>query len=357
MSRILLFFLIAAPFFCRAVEPLPGDATGYEWMDKIVDEEFVRYSETGITKEMLETTWNVCRHEGMQRFKVIDSQVFGPSGPVKNLLEKLVKAYPVPDVDFIYFPHDILQDWYFFNRGLRNNSPIFAGAKNRFFDRVVLFIDRHFDIGNEQGWEGTIRQIDEANQSKWPWEGKKEKLFWRGLGSDGCYCIHNWSKVPRGRIVQFSRHKHPDLIDAAFTDVDSRDRGRVAHIVRFEGDVPLHTYLQFKYQLLVDGTTCTFPDAQWRLLSGCLTLKQESDDIMWFSKEMIPWKHYVPLEHYLSDAPEKILWAKDHDEEARQIAENAREFAMTHIMPEHIMLYCYKVLVRYAELQRFDPEN
>ena len=77
--------------------------------------------------------------------------------------------------------------------------------------------------------------------------------------------------------------------------------------------------------------------------------------IQFFYNELSPWKHYVPVKSDLSDLPEKILWAKTHDEEAKLIADNAREFALTHIMPEHILLYCYKVLIKYASLQKFQP--
>ena len=57
----------------------------------------------------------------------------------------------------------------------------------------------------------------------------------------------------------------------------------------------------------------------------------------------------------LSDLLDQIRWAKEHDAEAHQIAENAREFALTHLMPEHILAYCRDVLMRYASLQTFTP--
>jgi hypothetical protein len=76
---------------------------------------------------------------------------------------------------------------------------------------------------------------------------------------------------------------------------------------------------------------------------------------MYFYDELIPWKHYVPVKADLSDLQEKIQWAKEHDAMAHEIAENARAFVLTHLMPEHILLYSYKTLVKYASLQRFRP--
>jgi hypothetical protein len=115
--------------------------------------------------------------------------------------------------------------------------------------------------------------------------------------------------------------------------------------------------LPYKYQALLDGVTCTYPGSQWRLLSGCLTFKQESDAIMWFYPELIPWVHYIPLKNDLHDVVGKIYWARKNDAKAYEIAMNARTFALTHLMPEHILLYCYKALLKYASLQRFFPGN
>ena len=52
----------------------------------------------------------------------------------------------------------------------------------------------------------------------------------------------------------------------------------------------------------------------------------------------------------LSDLVEKIRWAQEHDEECKVIADRARKFIETHVMPEHIALYCYKALLRYKKL-------
>ena len=42
---------------------------------------------------------------------------------------------------------------------------------------------------------------------------------------------------------------------------------------------------------------------------------------------MRPWEHYVPVRMDFSDFKEKIQWAKEHDEEMKQIAERGRKRA------------------------------
>lgn len=357
-ARIFLFaYFIASPFFCTGWEPIPPNTPGHEWMDRVVEEEFARFKDTGITKKMIDDTMLICVPDGdMSRYKIINSTVYGRHGNFKNILEAMVKVYRVPDVDFIYFSHDILRDYTLDNQGLTESSPIFVSAKSRSFDRAIAFIDWYYCIGN-QGLNALIASMNRI-QDKYPWPKKIEKVIWRGAGTDGCYALNNWTQMPRGRLVYYSKYLYPDLIDAGFASLPplhTNDRDGFSREIGFAGWVTPEDHVKFKYQIILDGITCTYPGSQWRLFSGCLTFKHESDDIMWFYKDMIPWKHYIPLNYDISDLVEKIIWAKNHDEEARQIAMNAREFALTHLMPEHILLYCYKALVKYASLQTFQP--
>jgi hypothetical protein len=351
-----LVCILAVPFIC-SWEPIPLDAPGHEWIDRALDEEFIRYEKTGITREMVDATSRICGPDGcLLHFKIINSTVHGPNCSLRSLLERMVKAYPVPDVEFFYYNQDVLRDWTFDYYG-QNCAPVFASAKNRYLDQVILFVDWYYNINDGGGWNGLISLFN-GNQDRFPWPSKIEKLFWRGVGSDGCYTMQNWTQIPRGRLVYYSKYFYPDLIDAGFTGVPplhSNNRDVFNREIGFVGWTSPLDHVRFKYQFLADGITSTYPGSQWRLLSGCLTMKHESDDLMWFYRDLVPWKHYVPLKRDLSDVAEKILWAKSHDDEAYQIAMNAREFALTHLMPEHILLYCYKALVRYASLQRFQP--
>ena len=47
----------------------------------------------------------------------------------------------------------------------------------------------------------------------------------------------------------------------------------------------------------------------------------------WFFDFMIPWIHYIPVKHDLSDLVEKTLWINNNYELALNIAQNAFGFA------------------------------
>lgn len=84
------------------------------------------------------------------------------------------------------------------------------------------------------------------------------------------------------------------------------------------------------------------------LAGGSLVLKQDSEFYEHFYHELKPMVHYVPVQRNLSDLVDKLQWSLSHDEEAKEIAENAREFSLSHLMPKDILCY-YAVLfkVRY----------
>ena len=351
---LVIFFLNSV---VHGICSLPLNLQEHQWMNEHISKEFA-FFKNGIQLEDLEKTWERLDSSYYGRYQVIDSKVSGPEGGIKNLLNVMVQQYRVPDVDFIYAYQ---QDY-----GVPVGPiPIFASAKKQDAAEVITFIDWYYDILNNDkpGWNKLIRDLIN-NQDKWKWKEKTNKLFWRGAITDGQYTPLNWTQFPRGKIVYLSHYITPEEIDAAFCRFSSNNLGIIApeDADQFRAQVPYSPlisqvdHLQYKYQIALDGVTATYPGFQWRLLSGCVTFKQETDDIMWFYAGLKPWFHYIPVKKDCSDILEKLRWAKAHDKVAHAIARCAKNFALNNLMPEHILLYCYKVLVKYASLQRFTPK-
>ncbi len=79
------------------------------------------------------------------------------------------------------------------------------------------------------------------------------------------------------------------------------------------------------------------------MAGGSLILKQDSDYVEHFYRELEPWVHYVPVRRDLGDLVSKVRWALANDGEARRIAVRAREFARERLMPREV--FCYHALV------------
>jgi hypothetical protein len=342
------------------ITTVPLDLPELQWMDEHISKEFEFFETYGIQQEDVEKTWEHV-HSQYGRYQVIDSKVYGPEGTIRNLLEVMVQHYKVPDVDFIYAHRDNVDT---IPQGSNfRTAPIFGSTKTKSVRQAITFVDWYYDILIEEkpGWNKLHRELI-ANKYKWEWRKKIEKLFWRGAATDADYTLENWTQFPRGKLVHLSHYVVPNEIDASFCVFMgnwlarvSGDADQFRKQIPYSPLIPQIDHLQYKYQIALDGTTATYPGYQWRLLSGCLTFKQETDEIMWFYAGLKPWVHYVPVEKDLSDILEKIHWAKANDVEARGIARRAHKFALNNLMPRHILLYCYKALVKYASLQRFTP--
>jgi len=94
----------------------------------------------------------------------------------------------------------------------------------------------------------------------------------------------------------------------------------------------------------VDGNA-----AAYRLLTllamNVVVLKVESleDFELWFYPMLKPWEHYVPVNKDLTDLEEKIEWCKEHDDECKQIAENAKKLVVEKLGREHMLNYLQRL--------------
>ncbi|CEM27774.1 unnamed protein product [Vitrella brassicaformis CCMP3155] len=194
------------------------------------------------------------------------------------------------------------------------------------------------------------------------WEDKTEKLVWRGSNT-GCQWTNAdellW-KCERGRLVKLfgQNNKAATLKDVGdamrshglLSDQDQWPSGewassRVGDIFdvgmtgygqcntpsicsQLEGilgrakPIPFMRHFDYKYVLHVDGNSYS------RRLVGLL----RSNSLVflstafetWMDGWLQPWVHFIPVSPSLADLPAKLIWALEHDGDARRIAENAQ---------------------------------
>lgn len=162
------------------------------------------------------------------------------------------------------------------------------------------------------------------------WENKTSLAFWRGRDS----------RQERLDLAELSQ-KRPDIVDAALTFMFFFPKDEAKHGPTVK-PVSFFDFFKHKYQLNIDGTVAAyrFP---YLLAGDSVVLKQDSPYYEHFYKRLSPWKHYIPFKRDLSDLLEKIQWARDHDEEAHEIAQNAQAFARENLHPAEILCYHVKL--------------
>ena len=140
---------------------------------------------------------------------------------------------------------------------------------------------------------------------------------------------------------------NPDLINASITAYfffrdKEQELGKSPH-------VPFYDFFNYKYQLCVDGTVAAYR-LPYLLAGGSLVFKQDSKYYEHYYRDLKPWVHYVPVKEDLSDLVDQIKWAQNNDEKAKQIALNAREFAINNLLPDQIICYYATFLHKWSKL-------
>ena len=119
-------------------------------------------------------------------------------------------------------------------------------------------------------------------------------------------------------------------------------------------------YITGKYKYIVVPIAGFYGDStSGRLLfllaySGSVILLPENTLRYHFSSRFIPWVHYVPYSYGGADLAEKVMWLRQHDELARQIAQNGRNFGKSYLRLEDYLCYAATAL---SELSRVTSKS
>jgi hypothetical protein len=182
-----------------------------------------------------------------------------------------------------------------------------------------------------------------GRNDKVSWDSKKPSAFFRGRDS----------RKERLELVRLSK-QFPEDIDAGLTHYFFFRKGEQEELGVAER-VPFSQFFQYKYQINMDGTVAAYRLPM--LLAGdSVVFKHQSNYYENFYRDLVPWKHYVPFNLELSDLREKIQYARDHDDEMRQIVKNAQEFIVDRMSPKMVYCYYYRVLEKYIARQTGEPK-
>ena len=251
---------------------------------------------------------------------------------VTNALIFLAKT--LPDMDLVVSFHDHLD-------GVDLGIPIFVFAKDPTRASHILMPD--FEA--LKGYRHVLRAVGRGNE-KYPWEVKESRCMWRGGMTGGTFTFENFLEFPRSQVITTSLSE-PKWVDACYTDTAQcvNPQEIQAHFSSyFAPYLPIEEQLKYKYQLAVDGNSCAYSKMYWGLFSNSLVLKQKSPNIQWYYRALQTGQHYLSVEKNLLDI---IQWAREHDKEAKAIAEQSKDFAKQNLSFSRVMQYFHSLLKAY----------
>lgn len=260
--------------------------------------------------------------------------IVGVSAFVEDMLLLLLQRVKVPDCDFVLNCSDYPQ----VRRTDKNDAPLVSMCgSTRHRDIIVpTYTLSHLVTG---------RTHPHVEAEK-PWDERKDQMVWRGTDSN------------RDRFKFNLIANSPEFAATSLLDVGINKMVRVPHDPAVHGPVrpaiPQREFGEYKWIANVDGAVAAYRMPAVAAL-GSAVVMQESHYLEHWYRELVPYKHYVPMKKDFSDLEDVLDWLQTHDEEAKQIGATAREFALENLTAEPIQCFWYVFLYEYTARMTFEP--
>ncbi|TNY22120.1 glycosyl transferase family 90-domain-containing protein [Rhodotorula diobovata] len=228
------------------------------------------------------------------------------------------------------------------------------------------------------------------------WEQKKQnRVLWRGE-TMGTYHSKGsgWRQSQRARLVALANAKDGDTtfhladstsdalrlvtaptldvshhyFDVAYTGVPKQCSAKdttckqLQHEMRFDKWLSADEENKFKYVLDVDAN---YASGKFKRLMSSRSLVFKSTIFPeWWSKRIMPWYHYVPIQSDYSDLTDTaafFIGAPDgtgsHDALAKRIAQQGKKWSEDHFREADMAAYTFRLLLEYARLLHREDDD
>lgn len=202
-------------------------------------------------------------------------------------------------------------------------------------------------------------------------EGRVATAFFRGTATGGGTTIDNNQRL---KVAHLSHVWKDDplkggeepYLDAAIVGWNLRDKKIAEGAMTFlrpdkfeftagrHHFTPIYEQSKYKYLVYVDGH-CAACRYGFMMRLGSVILKVEPRQVadrMWYFPLLRPYHDHVPVKGDLSDLDEKIKWCREHDEECRVIANNAKIFYEKYVgrnaLLDYVEMSCKNIAKRYV---------
>jgi len=371
----ILYLLLAVLLVSFILFNIAGEVDYYDqkttlssWANEQIEEEFSTFKGGHFSREDINHTYNILQKDpsnSITRFQIIDGSIYSDFKSLSKSDSGVVEAYNTyleffkglvsegkigTNVEFILSIGDDLN----LADDFTPKVPLIVPVK-KYEDPKGKYLILAPDYYIISEWPRLFGEILDAN-TKYPWDEKIERAFWRGSSTGGIYRRDNWQDFPRVKIVETSS-EYPALLDAKFTLLSQRNKDvvdEISSLYPIAMAVSQSDHVKYKMQISVEGSVQTLSSELWRLLSNSVLLRQKTTNMKWFHSLFKDGEHFIDIEYDMSDLMEKIKWILSNDKKAQKIAENASNVVKSEFTPSHLELYWQALLAEYAKYQGFD---
>jgi len=192
-------------------------------------------------------------------------------------------------------------------------------------------------------WDQHRKSLTRAAEME-PWENKTKVAFFRG----------SRTSAERDPLVRLSR-ACPEMVDAQYTKNQAWKSIKDTLGMTPAPEVTLESHCSYSYLFNFRGVAASFR-LKHLFLCRSLVLHVGHDwEEFWYSG-LVPWFHYIPVP---SEAGEEELlglmeFIREHDEVARQVADQGAEFVKQHLRMSDVTCYWSKLLNAYTKLLTYE---
>lgn len=231
-----------------------------------------------------------------------------------------------------------------------------------------------------------------------PWDQRSSKILWRGQTAGMSYMLgenakpiltgirqtrrwlkdfltieaaddeevfHTWSASYQRLLAVSICRSIPDA-DVKLIPMYDGDRTPIAVVEKYLGQglsserIDEADYLakrqECKFILSIPGNDVP-SSLRTDLLTGCVTLMPNPFWECVWSFRLQPYVHYVPLRADLADIQERLQWCRDNDAQCREIASEARAFALKYFEPSLEFKIQSRMVERVANQLRMQAQG
>ena len=105
--------------------------------------------------------------------------------------------------------------------------------------------------------------------------------------------------------------------------------------------------INYKYILDIDGNASTWDATAWKLNSGSIIFKSDSNWVQWFYNDYKAWIHYIPIKDDFSDIQEKFHWCEENQEKCEIIINNAKQLFHEIYRHHNVIKYTTSIIEKF----------
>jgi hypothetical protein len=106
--------------------------------------------------------------------------------------------------------------------------------------------------------------------------------------------------------------------------------------------------IRYKYILDIDGNASTWDATAWKLNSGSVIMKTDSNWVQWFYSDYKEWEHYVPIADDFTDIQAKYKWCEEHQKECEDMVRRCKELFQNVFRYQNVEKYTANMLHHIA---------